>query len=53
MKLEKLEKKDIEKKLFIVNKAKKSYAKKLGTNAIEIKNLIVDFGESIAVNNVS
>ncbi|NQZ29527.1 MAG: ATP-binding cassette domain-containing protein [Mycoplasmatales bacterium] len=37
----------------VVQFAKKHYEEKKTIPAIEIKNLVIDFGESIAVNNVS
>ncbi len=37
----------------VVKFAKKHFEEKKTTPAIEIKNLVIDFGESVAVNNVS
>ncbi len=37
----------------VVDFAKKRFEKKKVTPAIEIKNLVIDFGESVAVNDVS
>ncbi|NQZ65862.1 MAG: ATP-binding cassette domain-containing protein [Mycoplasmatales bacterium] len=49
----KVNKKDIELKKNVIKFSEKHFKERKEKPAIEVKNLVVDFGESIAVNNVS